>query len=287
MKKWIALLVGLLWYVGMGNARAKYVLEDLNLDDGATWELIGVRLHNYNMVRAQEEWGTFICRDLGALKQMQQTWNLAPMYEDWCDYHYSLKIYRNGRLMKTLRANLKCNYLTIGYMSYKFDESYLRQHARSFKPMNWSDITFTDMFKLRKALKRFEGDATVYLYDDAKPYFEDGYFVVGIDNLHWSANRDSVMRALADELRRLTQSEAYYFQPHVTFMDDKMRFSFRFNVYCSEELYNRYKQARPSMGTVTAHWRSHFAFWHSPEPPSVKITVVGMTQDKYKRLMAD
>ena len=258
-------------------------LKSLDLDTGR-WEMVGVKLYNRKMMPFQEEMGTFICRDIEVLKAMTQTFEGRYYYEDWCDHHYALKFYQNGQLVKTLKVNLFCNYMTDGVISYHFDPGLLTQHQSAFKPLNWATIKFTDIEMLRKAIQRMEQDETVYLYHDLSQFFHDGYFVVATPPLDLMTNRDSLEKQIRQHIARRAGSENFLIKPYIEFLDDNMKVSFRYEVYCNKTIYTAYDKTGARY-PVSAHWRDHFAFWKAEEDPYVKITVMGITKDKYSRIM--
>ncbi len=258
-------------------------LKSLELDEGQ-WEMVGVKLFNYKMLPIQEELGTFICKDIETIKTIANTFEGQYYYEDWCDHHYALKFYQNGQLKKTLKVNLWCDYMTDGVISFHFDPTMLTRHKAKFKPMNWATIKFTDIAMLRRAITKMRQDPSVYLYHDNQEYFHDGYFVVATRPLDLMTNRDSLEREIRRHISRRAGSEEFLIKPFIEFLDDNMKVSFRYEVYCNEPIFDAYNQAGARY-PVTAHWRDHFAFWKAEEDPYIKITVMGMTKDKYMEMM--
>jgi len=272
-----------------GNYLLYHVLNDLDLNDGANYEIVGVSLHNYKLMPFQEEMKTWIIRRNSVIREMKRTWAFPLTFDDYCDWHYALKIYRDYQLVKTLKVNLHCGYVTDGYLSYAFDPQVLYALKPYMQPISWSAIHYFQLPSLRKAATAFHRTPDVYLYDELEPYLYDGYFVIGIDNLHWRVSRDSVFFALEDRLAGLLGTEDFHLEPQFTFVsDDFSKISLRFKVYCSETLFRTYKrQVRPHH--ITAHWRDHFRFVDpdhtNPERRKVQILVIGMTRERYFQLM--
>lgn len=275
-------------------------MADLDLNDGARWELVGVKLFNFKPLAIQEELGTFILRDTAVLKTVQRTWAGRPFYRDYCDYHYAIKLYRNGELVKTLRINLDCHYISVGVLSYEFDPDLLLRHRKHFQQLPWIEVTYRDPFTLRRAIAAVEAEPNAYFYHDVAPYREDGYFVLGVDSLKFDTNRDSLLQEVEKELYRRTFVQDFIVRPQIIFIDTgTLDLSFRFEVYCDEAVYSAYRKYATSYVSqagkfrTTAHWRSHFVTWRfepggnaKEEAADVKLVIVGLNRAGYERLRA-
>jgi hypothetical protein len=250
---------------------AKRLLDDLDLTTGR-WEMIGVSLTNYQQVPIQDKLGTFILSDPTIIKQMQQKWDFEEVYEDYCEYHYALKFYRNGELQKTLRANLLCNYITDEAFSFKFSEREFVEFQRYFKPIRWSRIRFSDLDVLQTAVTQLDRMPGVYWYGDVKQYNFDGEFSIAVNELPWNANRDSVVQEITGYIQGRTGRDDFYItQKYWTFSEDMEKMSLKLNVYCNEEFYRKY-----ALGGVITNWRSLLN-----EQNFVQIVVIGMSREEY------
>jgi hypothetical protein len=279
------LLLGLLSWPCLGQA-GHPVLGELNFDEGE-WVMAGVRLFNHDPHPYQERYNTFIVEETAVLKQMQKAWSFAPMFEDWCDHHYALKFYKNGKLKKTLKINLRCKYITDGVLSYHFDPALLTQHDSHYQPIPWSRITFEDVDLLRTAIRKIRDTPHAYFYEDVRPYLREGFFVVGIDSLHWRVDRDSVMHALGDRIQALTGYEDFIMKPDLAFVGPgMMKLSFRFRVYCDEITARTFERrlAANSPMKITAHWRNHLHF-KMPKERYIRIMVINVNKQRYQRIM--
>ncbi|MCI4669164.1 MAG: hypothetical protein MRZ79_13595, partial [Bacteroidia bacterium] len=105
MKNTFILLLFAFCSFNLPNLQARQVLEGLNFQDG-NWAIIGVPLHNYKSLPIQEELGTFITKDKSFMQRLQDAWDFPLTLSNDCDHHYALKIYNNGKLMRTLEMNL-------------------------------------------------------------------------------------------------------------------------------------------------------------------------------------
>lgn len=281
---WAALgaLLALFW--AADGAQAKRLLDDLDLS-GGTWEMVGVKLYNHKMTPIQEELGTFVMQNVSVLKKMQSKWDFAPFFEDYCDYHYVLKFYKNKQLVKTLKVNLVCGYISEGLLSYSFDPTLFTEHRAHYGRLPWSRVYFSNLERLRFAIKKLQNTPDVYLYQDVKPFAHDGYFVVGVDGLKWNAKRDSLRSAVAQKIEALAGDKNVYIEPFVFFMNEKQELSFRFNVYCTRETAERYAVKDPR--NITASWRSHFDDLNdeTENDKTIMLVVVGVNEEKYRRIV--
>lgn len=286
-RQWVLLLflAGLAPTVSADYKKA--LLKDLNLNDGADWELVGVSLYNSRLHPLQEELKTWIIRNPAVLDSLQRKWVFRPMYEDWCDWHYALKFYRNRKVQKTLKVNLICGYITDGYLSYEFSPELLEELQGYMRKINWSGITYYNLDNLRYATRKFRAAEDVYLYTDINPYLHDGFFVIGIDSLYWRVNRDSVRSEVEQKIKLFTNREDFYLEPRFVFLsEDYNRIHLRFNVYCSRDFYDTYRRLA-GISDITAHWRDHFHYQNPNQQDTrkVRIVVVNMTRERYVRMM--
>jgi len=266
------------WLCLAVQVKAEYLLSDLNFDVGS-WEVVGVSLHNYAAVPLQQEIGTFVLRNVDAMKQMQQEWNLSPTYEDHCDYHYVLKFYRDKQLVKSLKINLQCNYITAGAMSYGFDPQLLVKHQDFLRQTPWSFVRYTDLTKLRNAMTKLKSTPNIYIFQDVRPYEYDGVFTLRTDGHAWNVNRDSLRTEMEKQVKQLSGNDNFYLVPYLLFMDNNWKLSFRFDVYCNEDLYTNY--ATQAKKNVSVKWQRHFAIPND----FVIVTIVGLNQDMYNKLI--
>ncbi|MEL7340715.1 MAG: hypothetical protein AAGM67_09535, partial [Bacteroidota bacterium] len=77
----------IVFFAAINFAAAKNILADLTLNKG-DWALVGVPLHNYQLIPIQQELGTFITKNKRLLAQLQTDWDFERTFEDDCDYHY-------------------------------------------------------------------------------------------------------------------------------------------------------------------------------------------------------
>lgn len=264
----IIIVICCTWASGM---QAKKLLADLDLSSGR-WEMVGVALLNYQPVEIQEKLGTFIMSDPTVIRQLQQKWDFEEIYEDYCEYHYALKFYRNGDLQKTLRVNLKCNYITDEAYSFRFTEREFTEFQRYFKPIRWSRVRFSDLELLQSAVTKLDRMPGVYWYGDVKQYHFDGEFSVTVNDLPWNVNRDSLVGELTDLLRAKTGRDDFYItQKYWLLSEDWERMDLKLNIFCDESFYKRY-----DLGGVVTSWRNHLS-----EQNFVQIVVIGMNKEEY------
>ena len=259
------------------GAHAKRLLDDLDLSTGR-WEMVGVSLTNYQPVPIQDKLGTFIMSDPLAMRQIQQKWDFEEVYEDYCEYHYALKFYRNGDLMKTLRVNLRCNYITDEAFSFRFTEKEFTEFQRTFKPIRWSRIRFSDLDLLQTAVTQLDRMPGVYWYGDVKQFNFDGEFSVTVDDLPWNVNRDSLVAEITELLHKRTGREDFYItQKYWLLSEDWEKMSLKLNVFCDESFYKAY-----NLGGVVTSWRNHLS-----DQSFVQIVVIGMNKEEYFAAMKD
>jgi len=258
------------------NLKAEKLLNDLDMEQGR-WEMIGVSLHNYHHLDLQDQIGTFILRDQYILKQIREKWDFEEVFEDYCDYHYALKFYQDGELVKTMRVNLLCDYISIGGMSYKFSRKDFLEYKRYFKPIRWSRIRFRDLDLLKVAVNKLDEIPKVYWYGDVKMYNFKGMFTMQMDSLPWNTDKDSVIEALSDQIANQLGREDFYITMHYwTISDDLEWMTLRLQVFCEEDFFNEFTRKEP----YVLRWRDHFS-----EQSFVQIVVIGMNREEYFKKM--
>ncbi|MDX1908058.1 MAG: hypothetical protein SF053_13565 [Bacteroidia bacterium] len=251
---------------------AERILEGLDFSRG-TWSLIGVPLHNYKMLPIQEEMGCFITRDLSLLQQLQRDWNFEQTFEDKCDYHYALKFYQNGELVRTLNLNLYCGYISLDGLSYEFVPEEFGRFRTYAQVIPWSRINFADLTLLKRAVSILDRNQDVYWYEDIQPFMYPGYFMLSVDYLPWDANLDSIYAVTASRIRMETGRSDFYLKQYLYEIDGDY-LSVRYRVNCDESL------ARNMEDAPYLKWRSHL---HNRD--SVSILAIGIDEDRYRVLM--
>jgi len=253
----------------------RQVLADLDFTSGK-WEMVGVSLSNYHLLPIQDELGTFMVRERHVLEKAQTAWDFEEKFDDYCDYHYSLKFYKDGALQKTLLVNLLCNYITADGLSFEFSEEDLLPYKRYFRTVRWSRIRFQDIDLLQKSVDVLDRVPTVYWYSDVQQYNFNGEFSITIDDLPWDANREAVIAEITDQLRTEMGREDFYITTKYWLLsDDFEKMTLRLNVFCDESFYNAYQEPN-----VITTWRNHFS-----EQSFVQIMVIGMNQKEYFKYM--
>ena len=257
------------------SGHSRRLLDDLDFTTGK-WEMVGVSLTNYHEMPIQEELGTFMIRERHVLEKFQNEWDFEEKYEDYCDYHYSLKFYRNGELQKTMLVNVLCNYITANGLSFKFTEADLTKYRRYFRKVRWSRIRFSDLGLLQKSVEVLDQVPTVYWYSDYKQYNFTGEFSITINDLAWDANRDSIIDVVsADLASRMGRDDFYITTKYWLLSDDFEKMTLRLNVYCDESFYQSYVD-----NNVITGWRNHFT-----EQSFIQIMVIGMSRKEYYEFM--
>jgi hypothetical protein len=272
-----------LWLGATHQAEARFILNDLNFNDGAQWEMVGVSLYNFKESPYQKEIGTFTLNNLQLLRKAQQEWNLEPMHQDHCEHHYALKFYRNKHLVKTLRVNLECQYITEGLYSFKFLPQMLLEMKSSFKRIPFSTVHYRDLNRLRKAIDIIKRTPGVYLYNDVEKYRHDGFFVLKTPTVPWNVDRDSLMQAVKNDLRQKVNTTDFHVEPYLFYFEDSTHLSFRYFVYCSQSFAALFETKSRMM---TAHWRSHLAF-KDPGDERVSVVVIGVDRRRYHELVGE
>jgi len=254
-----------------GSIQAKQLLEDLDFESG-NWDMVGVSLVNHKPVEIQDQIGTFIVRESHILRQMQAKWDFEPTFEDYCDYHYALKFYKDGNLEKTLRVNLVCNYITDGAFSYRFSPDLFVEYKRYYVPIRWSRIRFKDLDLLHNAVAKIDLMPGIYWYGDVQQYNFDGEFSISVRDLPWNASRDSVIQVQTERISSETGREDFYItEKYWLLSPDFEKMELRLNIYCNQDLYKAY-----SGNDVMTWWRSHFS-----EQSFVQIMVIGLSKEEF------
>jgi hypothetical protein len=279
MKKSSRILVTLLLcasgFLITHHLHAKKVLESLDFSTGR-WVMIGVSLHNYQPLPIQSEVGTFIVKEPVVLKKIQDKWDFEEKYDDFCDYHYALKFYQNGELQLTLRANLHCNYITLGGFSYEYSQAQFEEFKMYFTPIRWSRIRYENMDLLQKAMGKLDKAPGVYWYGDVQQYNFKGQFLIEQNGVPWNADRDSLAAEMTDRIREKMGGDDFYVDVWAWYLsDDWNTMDLRFNVYCDEPFYKKYKEDNVLIG-----WRSHLS-----EQNFIQIVVIGLNKEEYFKLM--
>lgn len=262
------------------QASAYRILDAFDFTDGAEWEFVAVSLYNYAPVEQNVAYKTFVVRDTALFQEMQQTWDFPLMFDDVCDYHYALKIYRNRQLVKTLLVNLRCAYLTDGSFSYSFNPVLFEQLAAKRQNLVWSYIDFTQLPRIRKAIDKLSGQPNVYFYHDTTPYQYDGYFYYGAPDQSIRVDRDSLRAAVRVDVAATAgvSEDSVLVKLHYFSLTDSETLFFRYQVYCSEAIADRYRAQKPQH--VRIRWRDHFAFENS-----IQLVVVGVSERRYRYLV--
>lgn len=252
---------------------ADKVISDLNFLTG-DWALVGVPIHNYQMLPIQEELKTFISKDRALMLEIQAKWDLPITYEDKCDYHYALKFYKDGELVKTLNLNLYCGYLSSGGMAYEFNPIEFERFRSRSAPVSWSRISFADLGRLKDVVSKLDGTDEVYWYEDVEPYRYSGFFVLSVNQLPWNADLDSLQREVEQTVRKRGGSNQFYVKKYFHLIQGDQLFA-RYLVNCEETLAKRIEKNDYQLG-----WRSHLQ-----NTDSVRIVAIGISQRRYWELM--
>lgn len=273
MKKLLLAFICLLQFMPLF---ADKILSKMDISEGK-WVLIGVPVHNYRLMPVQEELGTFICEDHDFIKKIQKEWDLEYTDEDKCDYHYTLKFYKDHKLMKTLKLNLYCGYITDDGISYSFNPELFSKFKSIAKPVPWSRISFKDFGVMKKAINVLDNSPEIYWYEDVNPYQYDGFFMTGINNIPWDANLDSLYVDVRKMIETKTGNNNFYLVQSNYELNGDYLFV-RYLVHCDEEYYKK-TNAEKIPGRITG-WKSHFE-----KGDSVRVVAIGLNESKYKKLM--
>lgn len=251
---------------------AEKVLAPFDFSQG-DWALIGVPLHNYKSLPIQKELGTFVTKDQAFMRQIQEEWDLDMTFEDKCDYHYALKIYRDKELISTIKLNLHCGYLTADGLSYEFAPAEFERFKQHAKPISWSRVSFADLDLLKEAIQRLDKTRDVYWYEDVKPYKYPGYFMFSVNGLPWSANLDSLYTEVDEQIRQASNSHQFYLQKYYHVIRGDNMFV-RYIVNCDERV-SRKVQLSQTLG-----WRSHLS-----GRDSLRVVAIGLDEERYWKIM--
>ncbi len=208
------------------------------------------------------------------MKELQTDWDLNLSFDDICDLHYALKIYHNQRLVRTLKLNLHCQYLSFDGFAYSFDPSEFTKFRAYAKPVPWSRIGFQDAQLLRKAIGTLEQRDWVYWYDDVYPYQYPGYFMLAIDELPWDTDRDSLFQVVGMKIMEKTGSRQFYLSEDFH-MTRGYKMDIRYLVNCDERLAKKLKKYQH------LPWRSHL----DNEEGKVYIVAIGINEENFRQLM--
>ncbi|MCX8112419.1 MAG: hypothetical protein N3E49_04375 [Bacteroidia bacterium] len=247
------------------------ILGGIDFSQGE-WSLIGVSVPNYAPHPLQRQFSAFIVQDNAILRQMQELWQGHSFYEDYCDYHYVLKLYQGRRLVKTLKVNLRCGYITEGVFSYTFSADWLDRFAGSFRPIHWSRVWFRQNENLRRAVQALKDAPDVYFYEEPEPYLYGGRFIIALDSVHWRTNRDSLYKTVKAQVEEAFPAGKAYVRPYFFFMDDKSLLYFRFEVFCDQSDYERYGRRL----SVSVGWQPHIG------PNEAKrLILIGVNRERF------
>ncbi len=254
------------------HASSDPILSNLNLDKGK-WSIVGIPIHNFQMLPVQKQLGTFVLEDESFIQHLQKKWNLEMTFRDKCDYHYELKFYRDGELKRTLKVNLVCGTLYDDGLSYSFSPQLFEEVRKAAKPVDWSRITFGDIDLLRKAIRVLDNTPGVYWYKDVQPYRYSGFFMIRVVGIPWEEDLDVVF----DNIRKMVQerigSTDFHLQQFLTTVSQGKRVA-KYQIYCEEPLADRYGKGQ------YIRWRPHFF-----EQDSVQIVAIGVDIKRYVSLM--
>ena len=268
-----SICISLLLFFSLTSLSAKQILSDLNFGSGK-WVVIGVPVHNYKSLPVQEELGTFIMKDLNLMKSIQKSWDLDLTFEDKCDYHYALKFYQNSQLIRTVKLNLHCGYLTFDGLSYDFDPARFGEFKQSATAIDWSRISFGDLDLLKLAIRTLDDKPNVFWYEDVYPYTYSGYFMIGVNNLPWNASLDSLDQEVYQGIRLTTNQDNFYLKKYFHVVRGDKLFV-RYLVNCEEQ----FAQTFP-VENQYLKWRSHLQ-----GTDSVRVVAIGINQSRYQRIM--
>ncbi|MEM6261311.1 MAG: hypothetical protein AAGI38_02305 [Bacteroidota bacterium] len=252
---------------------ARPIFSGLNFGETG-WAMVGVPIHNYKSLPIQQELGTFIVKDRNFMRQIQQSWDFPITFENKCDHHYAIKIYHNNQLVRTLKINLYCGYITFDGMAYEFNPDLFEAFRNNASSIDWSRISFVDQGLLNDAIVTLDNRTDVYWYEDVYPYTFPGYFMIGLNNLPWNTDMDSLKQVVHTAVSNQTRSNDFYLQTYFHIVKgDNM--TVRYLVNCKEELSERFPYHQQFL-----KWRSHLA-----DRDSIHIVAIGIDQEKYKRIM--
>lgn len=253
---------------------ADRVFDELDFSSGE-WVMVGVPLHNYQLLPIQQELGTFICKDIAFMKEIQQSWDFEYTNEDNCDYHYTLKFYRDKEAMRTYTLNLHCGYITVDGLSYSFDPKLFDRVKTRAKAVDWSRINFNDEKILRKAINTLDKAPDVYWYEDVKPLQYTGFFMLGVRGLSWDTDMDSLQRVTAALISNRSGQTPFYLKENFYSIDGDMMYV-SYQVNCNEDMI-KHIQKVPSAIT---NWRPHVN-----KGDTIRVVAIGVNETRYHKLM--
>jgi len=259
----------------VNQLQAKQILRDLKFNTGK-WTLIGVPLHNYQLLPVQKDVGTFMTEDVQLMKDIQAAWDFDITFDDNCDYHYALKFYQDENLVKTLKLNLSCSYITIEGMSYEFQATEFDRFRKNAKPINWSRISFGQLNTLKKAVEKLDDTQGIYWYEDVNQYKYSGYFLIGYNQLPWNADLDSMYQEVSSAIEKSSGSTDFYLKEHFHLVDDEELFV-RYYVNCERSF-----AQMAEMQNIFVPWRSHLE-----TTDSIRIVAIGINEKKYWEIMKE
>jgi hypothetical protein len=256
------------------NLQADKIFQDLDFSSGE-WVMVGVPLHNYQLLPIQQELGTFICKDMSLLKEIQKNWDLEYTNEDNCDYHYTLKFYRNKEEMRSYTLNLYCGYITLEGLSYSFDPQLFDKVKKMAKSVDWSRINFSDEKALRKAITTLSKAPDVYWYEDVRPLEYKGFFMMGLRGLSWDTNMDSLAEATTKYIADKTGKKDFYVKENFFSLDGDMMYV-SYEVNCNEDM-TKHIQKIP---TAVTDWKPHVN-----RGDTIRVVAIGVNETRYHKLM--
>ncbi|MEO0896942.1 MAG: hypothetical protein AAFY71_11120 [Bacteroidota bacterium] len=274
VKKWtLTIILASFFCLNMQQGQARQIFEGLDFNQGI-WAMIGVPIHNYVAKPIQEELGTFITKDLGFMKSLKQDWDFPITFDDDCDHHYALKVYKNGQLVRTIEMNLHCGYITIDNLSYTFNPKEFNRFKRHSKAIPWSRITFKDMNTLQNAIRVLEKNDDIFWYEDVSQYKYSGFFMLNINNLAWNTNTDSLMAKIRSKVEEKTRRTDFYVREYFRYTEGETM-DIRYLINCDSEM------ARRLVKYQYLPWRAHLPNKNS----EIHILALGIGEDEYRRLM--
>ncbi|MCS7162364.1 MAG: hypothetical protein NZ958_03430 [Bacteroidia bacterium] len=247
------------------------ILGDLDFSRGK-WTLVGVSLPNYAPHPLQQRFSAFLLQDSAILCEMQKLWVGRTFYEDYCDYHFALKLYEGRTLRKTLKVNLRCGYITEGVFSYSFSPEWLERFASAFRPIYWSRVWFRYNERLQLAVRALLEAEEVFFYEEPEPYLFEGKFILAWDSLPWRVDRDSLYRAVQAKVMAAFPPGRVYVRPYFFYLDDKALLHFRFEVFCNRVDFEAYGRRLP----FSVSWQPHI------QPGEAKrLILIGVNREKF------
>ncbi len=271
MKK-LAFLLSIVF--AFNHLQADKIFQQLDFSSGE-WVMVGVPLHNYELLPIQQELGTFICKDVSLMKEIQKGWDLEYTNEDKCDYHYTIKFYRNKEQMATYTLNLYCGYITTEGLSYSFNPQMFDKIKKMAKTVDWSRINFSDDKVLRKAISALSQAPDVYWYDDVKPLQYKGFFMMGLRGLSWDTNMDSLYNVTAAYIATKTGKKDFYLKENFYSVEGDMMYV-SYQVNCNEEMSKQIQK----IPTAITDWHPHVN-----KGDTIHVVAIGVNESRYYKLM--